>query len=328
MYLVRLVNVVCFVVRFLKKQERFNNRYIGQFLRPISEQYHAKPGISMMQKIEKYYCRGIPVTCAAYAKIYGRDLSEDEKENSVLAGIITPLIDDFTDKKMLSQEQLDALISFSGTYQPSTMEEAIVKDILNILIGRVTSVEGVLSAFHHTIEAQHESARQLEKDLSEEELMRITVEKGAWSYLLLHYLIEEVPSKPTIEVIHKMGGILQLCNDIFDIHKDFLEGVRTVPNTCTDYHRFEIYYRNECRKFCAMARSLPCRKKDIEFFITLITIVMARGLVALRMLGKLQQNCGGGSLPLQKLQRKQLICDMEKPANFLWSLWYAYTIVK
>jgi len=326
MYALRLIQLFRFVSGFLEEQKLFNRRFIDPFLNGFYMQYNTRLGKDTVERIKNYYCLGIPLTCAAYARIYGRDLSDKERENAVLAGIITPLMDDFTDKKQMSPEALDELISFTNQHRPAALNEAIVKHILNILIGRVTSADDILFSFRKTVEAQHWSEKQLQPGTPDEEILAVTLEKGSWSYLLLHYLIEEVPSDQAVEVIRQMGGTLQLCNDIFDVHKDFLEGVKTIPNSCADYREFEKYYRSECVKFCVMAHSLPYKTADVGAFVSLICLVMARGIVALRMLSRLQKKLGGGPLPLEKLERKQLICDMEKPLNYLKTAWYARSI--
>lgn len=328
MYFTRIFKVARFVFDFFKIQNRYNSRFIDSFLQPFYDDTGKSIKPSALQKIKKYYCLGIPVTCASYKKIYGKALSGKERESATLTGIITPLIDDFTDERTLDDEQLEALTSHPENYRPAGTEEKIVQTILCKLINEVPSPEGFLYALNRTIKAQHLSARQMAEDVTEKELLYITLEKGAWSHIFFHYLLDEIPAGETIAVIGKMGGMLQMSNDIFDVYKDYREGIKTIPNTCADFEKLETYYTKECREFCIMARQLPYRKKDVEFFITFIAFVMARGIVALRMLQRLQKRTGGGALPIDKLDRKQLICDMEKPVNALKTAWHTYRIIK
>jgi hypothetical protein len=328
MYLLRLIIVSRFVFNFFKAQKLYNNQFIDAYLQPFHEQYGRSLKSSALEKIKKYYCLGIPVTCASYKKIYGKSLSEKERELATLTGIITPLIDDFTDEKTLSDENIEALTSSPETYVPGSVEEAIVQSILCTLVKAVPSAEGFLYALNRTIKAQHLSVKQMDKNVTQDELLHITLEKGAWSHIFFHYLIDEIPTAETISAMDTMGGMLQMSNDIFDVYKDYKDGISTMPNTCADYGIFENYYTKECKKFCAMARALPYKKKDIEFFITFIAFVMARGIVALHMLRRLQRVIGGGVLPFNKLERKQLICDMEKPVNALKTARYTLGIIR
>ena len=328
MYLLRLITVSRFVFRFFKVQRQYNNQFIDTYLLPFHLQYKNSIGNGALQKIKKYYCLGIPVTCASYKKIYGSSLSEKERELATLTGIITPLIDDFTDEKTLSDEKIEALTSAPEKYLPSTVEEEIVKSILCTLLKKVPSRDGFLYALNRTIKAQHLSVKQMDKNVTQDELLHITLEKGAWSHIFFHYIIDEIPAEQTVAAMDTMGGMLQMSNDIFDVYKDYKDGISTIPNTCSDYEAFEKYYTAECKKFCVMARALPYKKSDLEFFITFIVFVMARGIVALKMLQRLQQSVGGGVLPFDSLERKQLICDMEKPVNALKTVWHTLRIVR
>jgi len=326
MYIFRLVRAVLFVRRFFKTQREFNDRFVDDLIGPFCKRYNVLLDPDVLNRIKKYYCIGVPVVCAGFAKIYGRDLTPAERENATLGGIITPLIDDFTDKKQLSPEQLETLLSFSARAEPASLEEAIVNGILVRLYERVSSREGTVDAFKRTLQAQQGSARQTGKGLPPSDLLKITMDKGAWSLILYHYLITEVPTQQTIGMIYQMGGVLQIAQDIFDVYKDFHEGVATLANTCGDYREFEQFYMAECRKFCVMARALPNRKADLEFFIVFTANSMARGIVALHRLGRLQRRMGGGVLAFDRIERKQLICDMEKPLNFLRMNWHGYRI--
>jgi hypothetical protein len=328
MYLLQLIKVTQFILRFFSTQKQFNEQFIDAYLQPFYNQYGRSLSTGALQKIKKYYCMGVPITCASYARIYGRSLSENERELATLTGIITPLIDDFTDEHTLDNNAIDNLTGSPATYIPHTLEEAVVKNILCELINRVASPEGFLEALHKTIQAQHWSAKQMNTDTPTQELLAISLEKGAWSHIFFHYLNNEIPTKESISALHLMGGLLQLSNDFFDVYKDYKEGIATYANTCTDYKKLEKDYLSQCREFCKVTRALPYTKNDVAFFMLFMASIMGRGLVALRMLRKLQTKLGGGALPMEKLDRKQLICDMEKPANMLRTVWMTYKITR
>jgi hypothetical protein len=328
MYFLRIIRIIWFFLRFIRKQRKFNDSFIPSFLLPFNLRYNKELATSSLKKIRAYYCFGVPLVCEAYTRIYGRHLSAEERENAVLGGIATPLIDDFTDNKEYLQSELEGLMSLTELKNPAKPEEAIVNKILCILYERVSNPEGFAAAFNKVIKAQYESEKQLRQDLGSDEILRITWEKGAWSHILFHYLIREVPSQQDICMIYQMGGMLQITQDVFDIHKDVSDGITTLATTCSDFREFEEFYRAGCMKFCKLARQLPYDKADLEFFIILFANIMARGIVAIRMLSKQQVACGGGILPYEKLERKHLVCDMDRPANFLKMIWYGYTLVR
>ena len=328
MYFLRVIKVIWFFFRFILKPRKYNDPVLASFLVPFYKKYNKELAPATLKKIRAYYCFGVPLVCEVYTRIYGRKMSEEERENAVLGGIATPLIDDFTDNKQISKEQLKSLLTFEERANPATLEEAIVNKILCRLHGSVSSPDGFANAFNQVIKAQVESEKQMRRGLSREEILKITLDKGAWSHILFHYLIREVPSKQAIDVMYQMGGALQITQDIFDIYKDVRDGISTLATTCSDFTEFESFYTKDCVKFCVMARQLPYKKSDLEFFIILFANIMARGIVALKMLEKLQEETGGGILPYEKLERKQLICDMDRPASFLKMIWYSYTLVR
>src|SRR5882672_11513902 len=103
MLLFRILKVFVFIFRFRKMQRRFNDSSIDKFLLPLEKQFQSKINADTFRRIKDLYSNAIPLTCAAYASVYGRKLSPQERENAGLAAIITPLIDDFTDKNGLSR---------------------------------------------------------------------------------------------------------------------------------------------------------------------------------------------------------------------------------
>lgn len=317
LFISRLLLTIRFIFRFIAQQKAFNAAFIPTYLAGFE---HLPPGHippEVRKKIETYYCLGIPLTCAVYNQLYRVGLTDAERKNTVLAAIATPLIDDFTDQKAMSPEQLTQLILQPETFLATTMPQAIVKDALLQLKANTTDPAAALDALNHAFAAQLASEKQTDPATPPAELLRLSLQKGAWSHVVFHYLITNTPSPQLVALLQHMGGLLQLSNDFFDVYKDHNDGICTVANTCANFSQLIDYYCNECKKFCKTARSLPHPKPQTERFITFMALIMARGLVALRQYQKLQTAQGGGLLRYQQLSRKQLIVDMEKPIN-MW----------
>lgn len=328
MLVFRIFKMVVFIIRFRKKQKKFNDYFIDKFLSPFEKQYQSNINPGTFHRIKEYYGYAIPLTCGAFASIYGRELSSQERENAILAAIITPLIDDFTDKNKLSIKQLDYLVSFPSNYIPTNLEEAVVRNILDHLMTTVSSPDGTIKEFKRTLAAQHWSEKQLDQTLPEDEIFRITWEKGGASLLLLHYMIKEIPDGQMIGVINQLGGAIQLCNDIFDFYKDMQEGVKTLATCSEDFAKLETLCFAECVKFNKMASGLNHKKNNLSLFIPFFSMVLGSGMVAVNKLSKLQQKLGGDPLSIRRVERKELVCDMEKTSNILRSIRYSYKIIK
>ena len=199
---------------------------------------------------------------------------------------------------------------------------------LNVFfLENVKSADGFLATLKKVIDAQHRSIRQTDFDVPRDELLQIALAKGGWSMVLWHYIIDEDPTPQIIQTLYLVGGIGQICNDIFDVYKDFKEGIATYANTCDEFRLLENYYIEKSKEFVKLVRALPYKRNDLIFFISFHTLGIARGIVALRMLSKLQLQLGGGVLPIGKLDRKTLICDMEKPINIFLMAKIAYKIL-
>lgn len=326
MILLNLIKIVRFTLRFLKSQNQYNDKFIDSYLNVFYKKHGIELKESTLLKIKKIYCLVSPFFSASYVRIYGRELSAIELQKATLMGISVPLVDDFTDNQSLDSESIDRLLFATSDYEPKTLEEAIVISIKNFFLDNAKSTEGFLETAKKVMNAQHWSKRQMDFDVTRDELLHITLEKGGWSLVLWHYIIDEVPSRQVIQTLYIMGGIVQLCNDIFDVYKDFKDGIATFANTCDDYRALEKYYTISCREFVKSARALPYKKSDLDLFISLNVLVMARGIVALRMLSRLQKSLGGGVLPIGQLDRKKMICDMEKPVNIFRMLRIAYSL--
>lgn len=326
MFLINLVKLIPFAFQFPKILRHFNDQYIDSYLQPFYKKHHKEFKESTIFRIKKFYRISILFCCASYKKMYGGNLSFKEADLAILTGILTPVIDDFTDDNSLDRNSIDKLIASTTEFEPKTMEEDVAKTLYCILQSKAKDPVGFFDALYKEIQAQHWSQRQMLPDVSRNELLEIALAKGGWYQVFCHYIIDEVPTQQTIDMLYLMGGINQINDDIFDVYIDYKDGIATYANTCDNYQYLENYYTAECKKIFTKARALPYQRQNIEQFIIIFALILARGIVALQMLDKLQKRLGGGVLPYAQLDRKQLICDMEKPANIFKMIYTSYKL--
>ncbi|TAD85067.1 MAG: hypothetical protein EAY75_11990 [Bacteroidetes bacterium] len=327
-FIFRLLSTARFIFTFIAQQKKLNAQFLPTYLAGFS---HLPPGYiaaDLRKKIELYYCLGIPLTCAVYNQLYHPQLTPTERQNAVLAAIATPLIDDFTDQKIMNTEQISQLILNPQNFTATTMPQAIVKDVLLHLTAHTTQPQQALQALNFALEAQLASQKQADANTPPSALLQLSLQKGAWSHVVFHHLITTAPSPQLTILLQHMGGLLQLSNDFFDVYKDHQEGIFTIANTCTNYTELINYYQQECKQFCLQARRLPYPKPQLERFVLFMSLIMARGIVALRQFQKLQHAQGGGLLQYAQLSRQQLIVDMEKPINIWRTATACYQITK
>ncbi|MDA3615999.1 class 1 isoprenoid biosynthesis enzyme [Polluticaenibacter yanchengensis] len=328
MYWFRILNTALFTKRFFGKQNAYNGGFIDEFIQQQNTDFPGGLNDSVLKKIKQYYCLGVPITCEVYSLIHGRSMTVKERGLATQMGIITPVIDDFTDDKTLSETALDQLTQFPEAYSYNSPETEIVAKTLAGLKKELAYPEDFFKELRETIDAQHWSIKQMHLSTSTDELLKISLHKGGKSHVLFHYLLDEKPSKALDECLYSMGGVLQICNDIFDVYKDYQAGIRTYANTCTDYMAFEKWYIDACRDFCRKARALNYSRKNTERYILFFSAILGRGVVALKQLQAVQAGYPGQALPINKIERKALICDMEKPANLLKTLRYTEDIYR
>lgn len=326
MFLLNLVKLIRFAFHFLKILRHFNERFIDSYLQPFYKKHHKEFQGSTIFKIKHFYRISILFCCAGYKKLYGGKLSCKEAEMAILTAILTPVIDDFTDENTLDRKSIDMLVDSTAEFEPKTMEEDVAKTLGSVLQSKAKNPVGFFDSIYKEIQAQHWSQRQMLPNVSRNELLEIALAKGGWYQVFCHYIIDEVPTQQTIDMLYLMGGIMQVNDDIFDVYIDYQDGIATYANTCDHYQDLENYYTGVCKKIFAKARDLPYKRQNIELFITIFSLILARGIVALRKLDKLQKHLGGGVLPFAQLDRKQLICDMEKPVNIFMMIFVAYQL--
>jgi site-specific DNA-adenine methylase len=179
-----------------------------------------------------------------------------------------------------------------------------------------------------TLLTQDDSLRQVGNDLlSDEELKVITHNKGGASLLLYRIVLGDDLKKGEKEAIYALGNLVQLTNDVFDIYKDLQDNQQTLYTNTTDfeqsYKEYMNLYRDMNQRFCA----LDYDKKRLKYFLYKVSTIVSRAMVCFDQF-LLLQNSKQGRFNMREWERKELICDMEKPANIFKALKYSTHILK
>jgi len=122
-------------------------------------------------------------------------------------------------------------------------------------------------------------------------------------------------------MVHNLGSVFQLENDLFDIYKDYLGGIRTLATTETKINNLrEVYFKLMNETFSSV-RQTTYESKDKKRFLQFISLILFRGLVCLDWLEKSEQRTQG-VFSIGQYSRKDLICDMEKASSVVQLLHY------
>lgn len=308
-----------FILRSYYRQKKFIEKTILKDIEEVKKGKDQSLNEKDFRKIKTYYGIAVPIIGEMYCLLRGTKLSNSERESLTYLGSSTGLFDDFFDEKDTPEKHIKELIT-----QPT---EALCRNSHEQLFVRFYSK--VLSKANSTFikeyslkvfDAQILSKEQTDPHISPEEILFITKEKGGHSILFYRTALNNDISDSEKDMLHKVGFLGQLENDLFDIYKDYQEGVFTLVTTEKSMTKLRSEYislLNECFK---LIEKTNFRKKDKKNFSRFIAVIACRGIVCLDQLIKLEEN---GLFEVSKHGRKDLICDMGKIKNIVpWINYY------
>ena len=168
-------------------------------------------------------------------------------------------------------------------------------------------------------------AQKRSKDLSvdkssEADIKRAADDKGGYTALLVRKVLTHPMQECEEKAVYKLGALIQFMDDIFDIYEDSRNDVCSLAYPTPRIDRLSIDYRRCLQETLALFYRLPYERRYIEKFSYLLVLLVSRTFVCLDRLEKLAKK--SGDFNPRCFDRKSLICDMEKPANLLKSLYY------
>jgi hypothetical protein len=283
------------------------------------------------RKIAISYGIFTPMICDAFTALHGRKTNPTEKERFIRYFICSSLFDDFTDISTLPENELFALSFQPESFIPRTFDESVFKESHLLLKGFVRDANAYEKVTRELFQSQWASKRQSlqHQDLhpsdvpSEAVLRDITFSKGGNSVLLCSFYLDGRCSILEQECWYRMGTIIQLTNDLFDMYKDLQDCMDTLPLRMKDARAFSDFFETQIKVMQSLIGQLPFPESRKRPFRMAMAGIYAFGLIALDQLLELQ-----GSSPelpaLGTLPRSALIIDMEKQKNRKRWLRYTY----
>ena len=276
-----------------------------------------------LKKIRQYYGLAVPAILGeAFCALRGKKMTQKERLTSTCQGAMTGLADDFFDKQKLSEEALVEYIERPQGIEGNTVNEKLSLQLYRNALANVPDAAAMRLRLYRVFQAQVLSKKQSRNILSIEELKDITLRKGAES-LLLYRTAFGNPLKPGEEkMLYCLGGLMQLSNDIFDIHPDLEQNIQTLVTTAKDIRALRLYYSALLKIGHQAALETNYPKKNTRQFLDIISIgIFSRCFVCLDQLQKNQSRSNNVFAP-HKYKRKDLVCDMDTVANKWRSLKY------
>ena len=202
----------------IKVQKQFNKDFLLPYLKELETTFGGSFMPEQKNKIVNYY--GLFITsflCSSYKRLYGKLLTSDERRRTTLFGILTPVGDDLFDIDRLDIESIKAITFTPDNYTAVSFSSKVAKEIQSYLLRHVPHSKEYLIASKNVLDIQIETAKQINRNISKEELERITFTKGAVSVIIYHQALDDAATEQMQEVLFQAGSLYQLGNDIFEI---------------------------------------------------------------------------------------------------------------
>lgn len=241
--------------------------------------------------------------------------------------ICSSIFDNFFDREELTDEQIEQITFNSSNYTPANFNERISLDAHLSILKDVHNKEKYLSILHKEYEVQVASRRQFSKQISDDEIRHITLEKGGNAVLLCSFYLDTPASQHEENCWYKLGNAVQYINDLFDIYRDLQSGLQTLPNRIKNARAFKQEYMALVHSLQQEIKAIAVPQKKKTHLTILLMGICALGIIAIDQLIKIQGN--NSELPnLKLLQRKDLIVDMEKTKNLWKWIRVVYSLAK
>lgn len=314
----RVIHLAFHTIRSRKRETRRADALIRQLEARFAGRF--QPATS--RKIAVSYGIYNPMICDCFARLDGRSTTPEEKRRYMLYFVCSSLFDDFTDYGLITPGQLEDISFHPEDYHPESFDEKVFLYAHEELWKAVEQKDAYDRVTRALFEAQRQSRLQAGGHLGDEALYKVTSAKGGNSVLLCRYYLQRNASPQEEACWYQIGVLIQLTNDLYDIHKDLKEGFSTPANRMRSAYGFEKYFTGQIMEMKRRIAALPVSRRRRQNFSLSMAGIYAFGLIALHQLKGIQG--AAEQLPdLSTLSRKDLVIDMEKPANL--ARWFRYS---
>ena len=315
-YIIKLLNTA---ILKLPKAKMWAKAYVKQ----LEVSFNGKFDDQLIQKVAKYQSIQLLFVANNFSKLYGRFNNDVEKERNLLFFLMSVLYDEIIDNQQMEEAELNELFYHSAQVNHENFNVKVLVYIHQKLLNQVSNKESYWDTIQKTHQAQVDSRNQFNSNISLNEIIDITKRKGGYTLLMCrHYLVDPVDEKID-QCWYQLGGLIQMTNDLYDTHKDTLDGIHTFATHIKNFDTLNEVYEQQVNNFNTSINQLSCSiDKKIEFGINM-SMIASFGYVAINQLKHLKS--GSNTLPnFKEVNRKDLIIDMEKIKNIFKLIHFSY----
>ena len=311
------------LLSFINRQKKFITKNVTPLLLEAQKKGDGSLDENDIKKITGYYGLAVPAVLGeAFCALLGEPMTKKERMVSTCQGAMTGLGDDFFDKQRLSAQGVKDFIEKPEQFNGSSASEKLFLHFYKTSLAGAPQSGLMQAQVLQVFQAQLLSKQQDRPGLSNEILKDITIRKGAESLLYYRTAFKQPLKSGEEKMLYSLGGLMQLSNDIFDVYKDYKNGVTTLATAATQINELRFYYMAVLQMGTKAAFRLGYPKRNVRKFLSIISIgIFSRSLVCLAQLQKNEKK-SKGVFNVSIYSRKELICDMDTVGNKLKSLRY------
>lgn len=316
----------------LHNELEFQKKYIAKNIKPYLEYLEGKYNDTFTPylkfKILTNYSLYVPsIMCVSYKKLFGQPFTLQDRKLATMLGVFTPLYDDLFDELHLDPKQIQKLTIDPASFAADIFMTKIVKEIGSDLIDTAANKVSYLNILEELLKIQVDTLEQFNSNTTQNELQRITWEKGMISYVYYYTHFFGAPNDNIRELLFEIGGLHQLSNDIFDMYKDCQEKSYTLANTCKDFTLFKTIFLEKVTVMKQKIMALPYRKNDKRYFCLIMLSLIGSTIVAIDHFIQMEKK-KGKNIDWFKEAREELVIDMDKPLNRLKMVYNIWKLAK
>jgi hypothetical protein len=270
---------------------------------------------SERKKVLFYYPMYTVLACAQmYLTLKGRNLTKDETKRLTLVGAMATLCDDLIDEDSWTRNEIFLLLSQNIKKEVLPTKAKLLLALNEELKAFWDPTEKYITQLKVALEWQATSGKQLNPNITLEEIVHVCREKNGHTSLMFASLLDETWTKQELDFIYQSAIVGQLTNDSFDMYFDTQNGIYTYFNKAESIEQVRNFFLGECHVLHSMVRACDTSDKNKQNTIRRMSILHAFTLTALDQF-KQTENKYGRPINWKTVPRKDMVIDMAKNSN-------------
>jgi hypothetical protein len=248
-----------------------------------------------------------------FAILNEKKMTTHQRKTMMLISAATPLFDDFFDDENLSIQHLKNIFIQRKDFIPTNNKEKLFFEFWIKIYDKSNQQEKLINLSLAIIDAQIKGLQQITMPLQYHEIKEISFAKCSQSTLLFWFLMNDNATIEQLEVVERLGRLIQFSDDVLDMWFDLQTKTKTVATNCITITQLKNDWMQEWQLFEAAVNKLSIIKKNKTTFIQLQYFLLSVTEIAFMQLENLPH--ATTHFVVSNFNRKQLVCDMELGKN-------------